>query len=164
MELSKSASWQIAKAYETQRPGWEGLHWVYIVCWQQRGPCKVGMAMTPHGRIAELQTGNPYKLHIWRAYGFSDRGVACMVEQKTLYRLGAMRMQGVWVGATVNQTEDAVLSVCASNGLTPARYDKKGARRISKEKKAVITERNKRRNNRHFNAFSEYLYHQSAHK
>lgn len=164
MELSKSASWQIAKACDKQRPGWEGLHWVYIVCWQQRGPCKIGMAMTPHGRIGELQTGNPYRLHIWRAYGFTDRGVACEVEQLSLSRLRGMRMQGEWVRSTVNQTEDAVLSVCASKGLTPSRYDKKGARRIIKEKKAVIAKQTKKRNSRHFNAFSEYLYYQSAHK
>lgn len=101
------------------------IYWVYVICWRQRGPCKIGFATLPHERRAGLQTGSPYKLHVWRAFGTKDSGVAFRVEALALARLGGVRLQGEWVNATVNQASDAVIAAFTKTcSEAPVVYDK----------------------------------------
>ncbi len=107
-----------------RKSGFAGHCWVYIICWRQRGPCKIGVANTPHDRLAGLQTANPFKLHIWRAYGFANGSIAFEIEGLALGRLHGVRMEGEWVNATVKQTEEVIMAICAGRGLRPIPYRK----------------------------------------
>lgn len=126
--VSRTPSYTLSAGAIKRKPGFAGYTWVYVVCWQQRGPCKIGVANTPHARLNDLQVANPYKLHIWRAYGFKNCGEAFTIEGSALNRLRGVRMQGEWVNATVNQASDAVLEACAHYGWQPHAYNKQAVK------------------------------------
>lgn len=45
----------ISCAAVNRKPGVSGRVWVYVICWRQRGPCKIGVANRPEGRLAGLR-------------------------------------------------------------------------------------------------------------
>lgn len=103
--------------------------WVYVICWRKRGPCKIGVALDPRSRLSELQVANPYKLHIWRAFGVMGRALAFEAERRALGRLYGRRLQGEWVDVTVNQAADTVWAAFSSmSEVKPKIYDRTKAR------------------------------------
>ena len=99
-----------------------GCTWVYVMHWQDRGPCKVGVAGDPLQRKRELQGGNPYRLKMFDALGFNSADLAFEMERATLARLKHCRLSGEWLDATPIQVRDAVLECVAKRGLRPRQW------------------------------------------
>jgi hypothetical protein len=74
---------------------------VYIISEGDSGPpVKIGVANNPLCRIAELQTGNPRKLKLARAWNMFTRDDAFAVERAVLGQLSDRRLSGEWLDAT----------------------------------------------------------------
>ena len=96
-----------------------GKTWVYMVHWQTRGPTKIGVADDPRTRKAMLQSGNPYKLEIFTAFGLATTALALEIEQAALKRLASCRLIGEWLDATPGQVRDIAQECITKRGLRP---------------------------------------------
>lgn len=111
------------KALDQARLRTNLLFWVYLMHWQDRGPTKVGVANDPHARRNELQTGNPYLLKVYTAFGFQHRDQAFDVEGRVLKRLKARRMTGEWLDATPLQVRQIIERGVQQMGLFPTPWE-----------------------------------------
>lgn len=98
------------------------MTWVYVICWRQRGPCKIGVSDWPKKRLTALQSAHPYKLYLVKALGTKSANAAYKIEQDALFRLRGVRLQYEWVDATAKQTLDAVVSAFSANKQDPKEY------------------------------------------
>jgi hypothetical protein len=64
---------------------------------------KIGIANDVQSRMAQLQTGNPYRLELMSCYGFDD---ASLVERALHQAYAKMRGVGEWFRLTAKQSED----------------------------------------------------------
>ena len=98
-----------------------GQHcWVYIICWRQGGPSKVGVALRPAMRRDQLQSGNPYPLHIFTAFGFRSENLAYHVEAQVLRRMAENRLVGEWLNMPAAKVANMVIGVSSFLKLHPA--------------------------------------------
>lgn len=100
-----------------------GKTWVYLLHWQDRGPCKIGMADDPRQRLVELQVGNPYDLFLFEAWGFPERIHAQQIEAAILKRLKSCRLRGEWVNATPLQVATAMTALLKEMGHDPRMWE-----------------------------------------
>lgn len=80
---------------------------------------KIGIANDPQSRLAQLQTGNPYKLEIISCYGFED---ASMVEKSLHQAYKSQRLQGEWFELNTVQVGQFE-TICDLLGGRPAFFD-----------------------------------------
>lgn len=73
---------------------------VYVICHEAEdgyhGPVKVGVANDAEKRLKTLQTGNPYRLTIWKTFPIPDRDIAMHVEHAFHAVLAKQRLGGEW--------------------------------------------------------------------
>lgn len=69
---------------------------VYVVAFSPRGPAKIGKADNPILRLDQLQTGNPYRLHIFFAATLGNDDAANRIERAVHKLLDAQRLVGEW--------------------------------------------------------------------
>jgi len=85
------------KRKELQRKMMDGTQdVVYVIGWSEGGPMKVGITDKIDKRIAQLQTGNPYKLKVFHTVPCDTRSESSEIESWTHARLGGFRLHGEW--------------------------------------------------------------------
>jgi hypothetical protein len=90
---------------------------VYIISEGDAGPpVKIGVANNPLSRISELQTGNPRKLRLARAWNMATRDGAFAVERAVLSQLSDRRLSGEWVDATESEVAALIVN-CNADAL-----------------------------------------------
>ena len=72
--------------------------YVYVAAWRKEGPVKIGVTHAPVARLAQLQTGLPYRLRIWGAAYVKSAG---FVEKECHAQLEAHVMMGEWFNSSV---------------------------------------------------------------
>lgn len=93
----------VPRSAPTQRPLL--LSSVYVIATDD-GLCKIGVSRNPEGRLAQLQTGCPQKLHIAYVCILADR--AYEVEEFAHIALGKKAMGGEWFKCTEQEAIEAV--------------------------------------------------------
>ena len=92
-----------------------GGAFVYVIE-GEHGRVKIGVSSTPPNRLATLQTGSPYRLHL--AYATWAGEHAYLVEQEAHFRLDAFRVGGEWF-ATSREVAVAAINVAAAGLSVP---------------------------------------------
>jgi len=70
---------------------------VYLISEGEFGPVKVGVAARPLSRRAELQTGNPKPIYVYRTWTLFTRKEAFQVERLVLDEMAPYRLEGEWI-------------------------------------------------------------------
>lgn len=81
---------------------------VYVVGWQESGPCKIGITDNLDKRLKQLQTGCPYKLVAFQTFPLFNKELTKKLESMAHERLGAFRMQGEWFSLDSKSCIDSV--------------------------------------------------------
>lgn len=83
---------------------------VYVVSDEEQRFTKIGYAVSPSRRLAELQTGSPHKLFIYRAFSFLNADVAREVEYNAhiAAEMRHRRMVGEWFECNPVQAHEIV--------------------------------------------------------
>lgn len=82
--------------------------WLYVICWQRRGPVKIGIARNLPERLRGLQGANPYRLGIFKGYACQSFEIAFSLERKAHKRLHGRRLRGEWFQATALEAATAI--------------------------------------------------------
>lgn len=82
---------------------------LYIIAAGADGPCKIGIATAPSGRLRELQTGHPEALRVWH---ISECGAAPTLEREMHRYFGAKRLKGEWFSISVDEAMDGLVDIC----------------------------------------------------
>jgi len=90
---------------------------LYVIGWRERGPVKFGVAIDPVARLAGLQTGNPYRLRIYRAWWLPSQDDALRAETMCLERFSGVSLVGEWAQVTKRQAIDAAAKIILERGL-----------------------------------------------
>lgn len=95
---------------------------VYIVSDVAGAVVKIGKAVNPIARLAQLQTGNPAELFVHRLF-WMDRKDADMIEIEAHTQASAryQRLQGEWFKCTVNEAHEVVEDAIFDN-RRPSKY------------------------------------------
>lgn len=70
---------------------------VYLLAYRDIGPTKIGIAVSVVSRLAEIQTGNPYRLRVYKAWRVPNSECAYRLEQHVLALFVAQRLVGEWL-------------------------------------------------------------------
>lgn len=68
---------------------------VYFIRMGDDGPIKIGHALSPRDRLAELQTGNPYRLYLLHVVEGGEP-----LERRLHEELASYRLEGEWFEPT----------------------------------------------------------------
>lgn len=87
-----------------------------------RGPVKIGISVDPRGRLAQLQTSNARRLHIYAMQRVED---APAFERRVHHILAAARCSGgtEWFGVSVQTARDVVRAMLAGHIVHPIQED-----------------------------------------
>lgn len=92
---------------------------IYVIQ-SEGGPCKVGISVTPRSRVAQMQTGHPWKLKICQLFRVKINE-AYAVERQAHAAMKRKALLGEWFDVTVTEAVDALLSIPARTSLTVTR-------------------------------------------
>ena len=74
-----------------------GYHYVYVISEAgQGGPCKIGVADRPNGRLSSMQSGNARKLRLVRFWRLPGKPASHRVERAAHASLTAKVIRGEW--------------------------------------------------------------------
>ena len=76
--------------------------YVYFIRSGKGGPIKIGKSNTPEKRMADLQTGNPYKLYLIAFIHCNSEKEAIKLERKIHRLFKKRRMLGEWFHPQIN--------------------------------------------------------------
>ncbi|MER8387289.1 GIY-YIG nuclease family protein [Mesorhizobium sp. M1380] len=76
-----------------------GVSVIYIVASDADGPVKIGKSTFLTSRLDGLQTGNPFKLHVFGVF-LTSRSMAHVIESRIQAALCGARLKGEWFSIT----------------------------------------------------------------
>jgi hypothetical protein len=84
--------------------------YVYVVQWGDAGPVKIGQAIDPRLRLAELQCANWNELRLVAVVPFVKEGMAQIIEPAAHALAGEYRLRGEWFDLEPIEAISAVLA------------------------------------------------------
>ena len=76
--------------------------YVYFIKSGKKGAIKIGKSNRPEKRMAELQTGNPYKLYLIAFIHCETEKEAFSLEKKMHRLFRSQKMNGEWFHSSIN--------------------------------------------------------------
>ncbi len=123
-----------------------GVYFIYCGD-QQNSPVKIGVTSNIEGRIANLQTGNPYILTCKALIPCEDKGQAYRLESYLHTRFKKKRMNGEWfrlhdfnMKAVLNGFSDRQLKPLKKQGFNVIKKVGDEVKRLTKENKTLKAE------------------------
>lgn len=89
---------------------------VYNIGWRDRGPIKIGVALSPTRRMTALQLSHPYKLQIFCAFVLIGPETAYAIEGEAHHRLRGVRLRGEWFNVTAAEARARTQEIIENNG------------------------------------------------